>query len=78
MNYDIIQYDTGDVRNKILFDNIASNNVSNQNVLHMFTKTAKNIAIVMDEIEGMNSGDKGGLSALIKLVRQKKNKETEK
>tara|TARA_B110000483_G_C18206048_1_gene547640 strand:+ start:6761 stop:8032 length:1272 start_codon:yes stop_codon:yes gene_type:complete len=74
MNYDIIQYDTGDVRNKILFDNIASNNVSNQNVLHMFTKTAKNIAIVMDEIEGMNSGDKGGLSALIKLVRQKKTK----
>ena len=28
----------------------------------------------MDEIDGMNSGDKGGLNALIKLIRQKKTK----
>jgi hypothetical protein len=28
----------------------------------------------MDEIDGMNSGDKGGLTALIKLIRQKKTK----
>lgn len=74
INYDIVQYDTSDLRNKALFDNIACNNVSNKNVLHMFTKTTKKIAIIMDEIEGMNSGDKGGIAALIKLVRQKKTK----
>ena len=28
----------------------------------------------MDEIDGMNSGDKGGINALIKLIRQKKTK----
>jgi hypothetical protein len=32
----------------------------------------KKIAIVMDEIDGMNNGDKGGINALIKLIRQKK------
>jgi hypothetical protein len=32
------------------------------------------IAIVMDEIDGMNSGDKGGITSLIKLIRQKKTK----
>tara|TARA_B100001175_G_C19480682_1_gene626962 strand:+ start:112 stop:1377 length:1266 start_codon:yes stop_codon:yes gene_type:complete len=74
INYDIVQYDTSDLRNKALFDNIACNNVSNKNVLHMFTKNTKKIAIIMDEIEGMNSGDKGGIAALIKLVRQKKTK----
>jgi DNA polymerase III delta prime subunit len=74
INYDIVQYDTSDLRNKALFDNIACNNISNKNVLHMFTKTTKKIAIIMDEIEGMNSGDKGGIAALIKLVRQKKTK----
>ena len=74
INYDIVQYDTSDLRNKALFDNIACNNVSNKNVLHMFMKTTKKIAIIMDEIEGMNSGDKGGIAALIKLVRQKKTK----
>ena len=26
------------------------------------------IAIVMDEIDGMNSGDKGGITSLIKLI----------
>jgi hypothetical protein len=34
----------------------------------------KKIAIVMDEIDGMNNGDKGGIDALIKLIRQKKTK----
>ena len=28
MNYDIINYDAGDVRNKALIDNITSNNIS--------------------------------------------------
>jgi len=40
----------------------------------MMHKRVKKIAIVMDEIDGMNSGDKGGLTALIKLIRQKKTK----
>jgi len=74
LNYDIIHYDAGDVRNKALIDNIASNNISSCNVLDMMHKRMKKIVIVMDEIDGMNSGDKGGLTALIKLIRQKKTK----
>jgi hypothetical protein len=74
MNYDVIHYDAGDVRNKALIENIASNNISSCNVLDMMHKRVKKIAIVMDEIDGMNSGDKGGLTALIKLIRQKKTK----
>ena len=74
MNYDVIRYDAGDARNKNLIDNIASNNISSRNVLDMMYKRVRKIAIVMDEIDGMNSGDKGGLTALIKLIRQKKTK----
>ena len=74
LNYDIIKYDAGDIRNKAVIDTITSNNVSNQNVLHMMTKTRKKIVILMDEIDGMNNGDKGGITALIKLIRQKKTK----
>jgi hypothetical protein len=40
----------------------------------MMTKKVKRIAIVMDEIDGMNNGDKGGITALIKIIRQKKTK----
>jgi len=74
MNYDIIRYDAGDVRNTSLIDTITSNNISSRNVLHMMKKTVKKIIIVMDEIDGMNSGDKGGITSLIKLIRQKKTK----
>ena len=74
LNYDIIKYDAGDIRNKSLIDTITSNNMSNQNVLQMMSKTRKKIAIVMDEIDGMNNGDKGGITSLIKLIRQKKTK----
>ncbi len=74
MNYDIINYDAGDVRNKALIETITSNNISNRNVLDMLNKKDKKIAIIMDEIDGMNNGDKGGINALIKIILQKKTK----
>ena len=72
MDYDIIKYDAGDVRNKSLIETITSNNISNRNVLDMMKNKQRKIAIIMDEIDGMNNGDKGGISALIKIIRQKK------
>jgi len=74
LDYDIIKYDAGDVRNKSLIETITSNNVGSQNVLHMMSRKVKRIAIIMDEIDGMNNGDKGGITSLIKLIRQKKTK----
>ena len=74
MDYDVIKYDAGDVRNTGLINTITSNNISNRNVLDMMTRKVKKKAIVMDEIDGMNNGDKGGITALIKLIRQKKTK----
>ena len=74
LDYDIIKYDTGDVRNKSLIDSITNNNISNCNVLQQMKGITKKIAIVMDEIDGMNNGDKGGITSLIKLIRQKKTK----
>jgi DNA polymerase III delta prime subunit len=74
LGYDVIKYDAGDVRNKSLIETMTSNNVSNRNVLDMMRGKVKKIAFVMDEIDGMNNGDKGGINTLIKLIRQKKTK----
>ena len=38
----------------------------------MMKGNVRKIVILMDEIDGMNNGDKGGINALIKLIRQKK------
>lgn len=74
LDYDVIKYDAGDLRNKSLIENITSNDISNRNVLDMMRGKTRKIAIVMDEIDGMNNGDKGGIGSLIKLIRQKKTK----
>jgi len=76
LDYDVIKYDTGDIRNKAIIETITKNNMSDKNIMSMFHKKIKKIAIIMDEIDGMNNGDKGGINSLIKLIRPKKNKET--
>lgn len=74
MDYDIIHYDAGDIRNKAIIDNITKHNMSDKNIMSLLQKKVKKIAIIMDEIDGMNNGDKGGINSLIKLIRPKKTK----
>ena len=78
LNYDIIGFDAGDVRNKSAIDKITKHNMSDKNIMNLFYKKSTKIAIVMDEIDGMNSGDKGGINSLIKLMRPKKTRRQKK
>ena len=80
LNYDTIVFDAGDIRNKSVIENITKHNMSDKNIISLFNKKEKKkkIAIIMDEIDGMNSGDKGGINSLIKLIRPKKTKKQKK
>jgi hypothetical protein len=48
--------------------------MSDKNIVSLFYKKIQSLAILMDEIDGMNNGDKGGINSLIKLIRPKKTK----
>ena len=74
LEYDIINYSASDVRNKPIMDNINLSHTSGTNVVSLFRKRETKLIIVMDDIECMNSGDKGGINSLIKLIRPKKTK----
>ena len=74
LDYDIIKYDAGDIRNTSVIEDITKHNMSDKNIMSLFNKKIKKIAIIMDEIDGMNNGDKGGINSLIKLIRPKKTK----
>jgi DNA polymerase III delta prime subunit len=74
LDYDIIKYDAGDIRNTSVIEDITKHNMSDRNIMSLFNKKVRRIAIIMDEIDGMNNGDKGGINTLIKLIRQKKTK----
>jgi hypothetical protein len=74
LDYDIIKYDAGDIRNTSVIEDITKHNMSDKNIMSLFNKKIQKIAIIMDEIDGMNNGDKGGINSLIKLIRPKKTK----
>jgi replication factor C subunit 1 len=74
MNYDIIKYDAGDIRNTTIIEDITKHNMSDKNIMSIFNKQIKKKVVIMDEIDGMNGGDKGGINTLIKLIRPKKTK----
>jgi len=74
LGYDVVKYDAGDIRNKNVIETITTHNMSNRNIMSMFHNKIKKIVVVMDEIDGMNNGDKGGINSLIKIVRPKKTK----
>jgi|TARA_R110002073_G_scaffold10384_1_gene50105 hypothetical protein len=78
LNYDIVLFDAGDIRNKSIMETITNQNMSETSVISMFKNKSKKIAIIMDEIDGMNGGDKGGINSLIKLIRPKKTKKQKK
>ena len=78
LGYDTIWYDAGDIRNKTIIETITKFNMGDKSVISLFHKKAKPLAIVMDEIDGMNSGDKGGINTLIKLMRPKKTQKQKK
>lgn len=74
LGYDPIRYDAGDIRSKGIIETITKHNMSDKNILSMYQNKIKKIVIVMDEIDGMNNGDKGGINSLIKIIRPKKTK----
>jgi len=73
-NYDVIMYDASESRNKSVIETITNSNLSSVNILSALNKEKKQIVLVMDEIDGMNNGDRGGITSLIKLIRTKKSK----
>jgi hypothetical protein len=72
--YDIISYDASDIRTKSAIPEIIGTKLSNCNVLHLFNRKQKQTVILMDEMDYMNAGDKGGIKELIKYTRAKKTK----
>lgn len=74
LDYDVLHYTAADVRNKAMIEKLATQNMSSTNVVSMFYKKKRRLAIVMDEIDGLNNGDKGGISSLISIIRPKKTK----
>lgn len=67
-DYDVIEFNASEVRTqKMIRDKINEIN-GGINILHFMNFKKKNIGIIMDEIDGMSTGDKGGVNELISIM----------
>ena len=72
-NYDIINYDAGDFRNKSIIDNITRNNISSKSVISLFTEKPKPIAIIMDEIDGIETKKEYSATDMLDYINYNEN-----
>lgn len=66
--YSIVQYNASDARNKKSVELIS---VGKNNMSLMGNRTEKTL-IIMDEVDGMSSGDRGGITAIIDMIKKTK------
>ena len=73
-DYEIIEFNASDVRSqKSVKDNLLKI-LNNTNVSLMQDNKLRDIGIIMDEVDGMSSGDRGGVSELVSIISPPKNR----
>lgn len=75
--YDVIESNASDTRSKKLVENGVSDVMTNTSLLGYFAGDGKNIddgkkniVLIMDEVDGMSAGDRGGVGALAKFCKK--------
>lgn len=66
--YDIIEYNASDIRSKKLVEENLSKIIDTSRVDKGIRAGCRPFGIIMDEVDGMSSGDKGGMMQLIKTI----------
>lgn len=73
LEYDVIEFNASDVRNQKLIRENLKNILGKQSISKLMGGNTSN-AIIMDEVDGASSGDKGGISELISFINPNKGK----
>ena len=75
--YDVLESNASDTRSKKLVEAGLTDVMNNTSLLGFFSgdgksvdQTKKNMVLVMDEVDGMSAGDRGGVGALAKLCKK--------
>ena len=75
--YDVLESNASDVRSKKLVENGLSDVMNNTSLLGYFAGDGKavdvakkKIVLVMDEVDGMSAGDRGGVGAMAKFCKK--------
>lgn len=72
LGYEIFEMNASDTRNKSAIEDQLKEAINGNCVLSFTVKNNHNRLVIMDEVDGMSSGDRGGMSELIKQIEKSK------
>lgn len=73
-DYEVIEYNASDVRSQKSVKESLNKVLNSTNISIMKGNSLKSIAVIMDEVDGMSSGDRGGVSELVTIINPNKGK----
>lgn len=76
-NYDVIEFNASDIRNQKMVQEKLNQSMNKVNIIQLMISKPKMVGIIMDEVDGMSGGEKGGISELINLI-ELNNKDSKK
>jgi DNA polymerase III delta prime subunit len=77
-NYQVKEYNASDVRSKKLVNSNLYKIINIGYVDKLWNNNYKEFGIIMDEVDGMSSGDKGGMAELIQFINPNRGKRSVK
>ena len=69
--YEVMEFNASDVRSKKAVGNQIEDITNSRSMSEFFAagdKQVKKVAVIMDEVDGMSSGDRGGVQELIRII----------
>mmetsp|Transcript_29051 Transcript_29051/g.67332 ORF Transcript_29051/g.67332 Transcript_29051/m.67332 type:complete len:777 (+) Transcript_29051:27-2357(+) len=73
-SYEVLEYNASDARGQKVIQEMADGIAENTALSFAGPKQAtRKVVIIMDEVDGMGAGDKGGSAALIKMIKRTRN-----
>ncbi|EUD66720.1 replication factor C subunit 1 [Plasmodium inui San Antonio 1] len=70
--YNVIEFNASDERNKAAVEKISEMATGGYSIASIKSRKLTKTCIIMDEVDGMSSGDKGGSAAILKLIEKTK------
>ncbi|CRG98656.1 replication factor C subunit 1, putative [Plasmodium relictum] len=70
--YNVIEFNASDERNKAAVERISEMATGGYSITSINNRKLTKTCIIMDEVDGMSSGDKGGSTAILKLIEKTK------
>jgi replication factor C subunit 1 len=70
--FEVIEFNASDTRSKKSLDATVKETTHSSSIMDLFSATPKQKVLIMDEVDGMSGGDRGGSAELIQIIKKSK------